>query len=263
MNRPLLLKLGGSLITDKTRPYTPRPETLRQVAGILCAARAAHPEMELVLGHGSGSFGHYAARESGFGQPGRWESFARTGAAAARLNRLVTDLCLEAGLPVVSLQPSASARCRDGELVDLAVEPIRAALSHGLVPIVFGDVALDETRAMTIVSTEMLFAYLAPRLGADRILLVSEVEGVHAADPRRHPGSKLLSELTTDELARGGTEIGGSHGVDVTGGMADKVRRMLALAREHPHLEIRIVGLAGLEAALVRAFPAPGTRLRA
>ena len=52
-----------------------------------------------------------------------WRGYAETSAAAQRLNRLVTDALLSEGVRVVSLQPSASARCHDGELVEMAIDP--------------------------------------------------------------------------------------------------------------------------------------------
>ena len=39
----VFLKLGGSLITDKTRPHTPRLEVLRRLAGEVAAARQRFP----------------------------------------------------------------------------------------------------------------------------------------------------------------------------------------------------------------------------
>jgi isopentenyl phosphate kinase len=59
----VFLKLGGSLITDKTLPYTPRLDKLADLAAQIFAAKQAQPGLSLVLGHGSGSFGHTAARE--------------------------------------------------------------------------------------------------------------------------------------------------------------------------------------------------------
>ena len=63
MQELVLLKLGGSLITDKTRPYTARLDKLADVATQIARALHADPELSLVLGHGSGSFGHTAAKK--------------------------------------------------------------------------------------------------------------------------------------------------------------------------------------------------------
>ena len=63
MKELVFLKLGGSLITDKTQPYTPRLDIIEDAALQISTTLRQHPELRLVLGHGSGSFGHVAASE--------------------------------------------------------------------------------------------------------------------------------------------------------------------------------------------------------
>ncbi len=261
----VFLKLGGSAITDKTREATPRVEVIRCAAREVRRARERNPDLPILLGHGSGSFGHYAARRSGFGQAGNWRAYAETGAAANRLDRIVADIFLEEGVPVVSMQPSASARCRDGELQSLAVEPIRTALAHHLVPLVYGDVAFDETRGMSIASTEKILAYLAPLLRPSRIVYVSEASGVFTADPSRDHNAQLIPEITPASFAEIEAGVGASRGVDVTGGMLDKVKRNLALVQELPQLDIFVIGTVegSIERALSEEDFAEGTQIRA
>lgn len=238
------LKLGGSLITDKTQEATFRPERMRRLAAQVRAALDARPEMKLLIGHGSGSFGHFPGRRhntrAGVHGPDGWVSYAQVGAAAARLNRLVTDAFLKAGVPVLSLQPSASALCHDGVLQSLALQPIQAALAHNLVPLLHGDVALDEVRGGTIVSTEEIFIHLAYHLWPERILLVGQVAGVLDAN------GTVVPHIRPGQLDAIAAQLGGSHGVDVTGGMFSKVTAMLQLVAAQPNLSVRI--LSGLPA---------------
>ena len=241
------VKFGGSLITDKTRAYTARRETIRGLAEEVRRSLEAEPDLRLLLGHGSGSFGHWAAEpygtRKGVTTSREWRGYAKVAAAAARLNRVVTDAFLEAGVPVLSVQPSASARCRDGELVGLETRPIQEALGHGLVPLVYGDVALDEIRGGTIASTEDLFVYLADGMRPDRILLLSRVPGVLGVD------DEVIPQITPARLPRLREMLSGSEAVDVTGGMADKVERMVELVVRHPETTVRI--LTGTQAGLL------------
>lgn len=243
----MFLKLGGSLITDKSARETARHEVLARVAQEIACALAARPGLGLVLGHGSGSYGHFAAERYGIhrGHPADWRGYAETAAAAARLDRLVVDACLAAGVPAVALQPSASARTRDGVLGELVTWPVCELLRHGLVPVVYGDVALDETQDCSIISTEQIFAYLARRVGPQRILLAGEVDGVYTADPQRDPGARLLPRLTPATWAASKEQLAGARGVDVTGGMHAKVRQMLDLIERMPDLKVAI--FSGLE----------------
>jgi isopentenyl phosphate kinase len=266
MNQQLLfLKLGGSAITDKTREATARADVIQQIAREVKRARAARPALKILIGHGSGSFGHFAAKKFGFGERSNWRAYAETGASAVRLTRLVTEIFLVEDVPVVALQPSASARCRDGALIELATAPIQAALAHDLVPLVHGDVAFDETREMTIASTEMIFAYLAPILQPTRIILAGIVDGVFTADPLRDASAQLIREITPANFPQIESRLRGSHGVDVTGGMIAKVKIMLALVQRSPAIRAQIVSAlrAGeIERALTREDFDAGTVVR-
>ena len=237
----IFLKLGGSAITDKTVNATARLDVIRDVAHQVKLAREKNPALELLIGHGSGSFGHYAAKKFGYGANGDWRAYAETGAAASRLTRIVTDIFLEASVPVVALQPSASARCRDGQLIELATHPIETALANGLVPLVHGDVAFDETRRMSIASTEIVFGYLAPILKPTRIVLAGIVDGVFTADPHKDASAQLIREITPRNFPELVAQLQGSHGVDVTGGMLAKVSSMVELVARAPTIQVRII----------------------
>ncbi len=261
----VFLKLGGSAITDKTREATPRHDVVRRAAQEVWRACDGNRDLRIVLGHGSGSFGHYAAKKSGFGPADHWQAYAETGAAAARLNRIVTDIFLDEGAPVVSLQPSASALCRDGELESLADDPIRTVLGHGLIPLVYGDVALDETRGMAILSTEKIFSFLAPIFKPRRIIYVGGVNGIFTADPLEDPRAELIPEVTPSSFAEIESGLGAARGVDVTGGMLDKVRRNLALVQQIHRLEVYLIGTQEglIERALLEENFAEGTWIHA
>jgi isopentenyl phosphate kinase len=241
----VFVKLGGSLITDKTGVEAARLLVIRRLAKEIAEARAACPDMRLLLGHGSGSFGHSAGQRhgtrAGVHSLAEWTGFAQTAMAAQRLNRVVASALWDAAVPIWSLQPSASALCRDGELVAMSDRPVRVALEHGLVPLVYGDVALDEVRGGTIISTEELFVWLARRLLPGRILLVGDMPGVMPVggpgDDAILPIPRITPETVTGLLP----QLGGSQGVDVTGGMLGKVVTMCGLVREHPGLQVRLV----------------------
>jgi len=232
MNELVFLKLGGSLLTDKTRPRALRGDVLARLADEIAGALAGRPGLRLLIGHGSGSFGHVIARargtRDGVTTPAGWRGYAETASVAAELNRLVVGALWDAGVPALPVQPSASARCRAGELI-----------------------ALDDVRGGVSVSTEEIFRWLAPRLEPDRVVLVGEVAGVLSADPTSGAPAGLIEEITPARLPALMQVLGGSRGVDVTGGMAAKVTEMLALAQATPALAaVQII--SGLAPGLVR-----------
>lgn len=254
------VKIGGSLITDKTQEAVFRAERMAAIAQAIAEARQIDPSLQLVLGHGSGSFGHVTASRYGTMQGVQtveeWHGFAAVARSAAALNRLVAGALGAAGVPAWSIQPSASADCEAGLLRYMDSRPVQAALDRAIVPLVYGDVALDTARGGTIVSTETVFFYLAPILVPQHIFLLGEVRGVLNAE------GVVIPVITPDSLPMLEQALGGSHGTDVTGGMASKVRDMVALAQAIPGLRIHI--LSGTNPAVVREAllnpdHAPGT----
>ena len=250
----VFLKLGGSLITDKGSPQTARRETIRRIAGEIREALDEVPELRLVLGHGSGSFGHPTASEygvqAGLAGSDDWWGYAETAVVAGRLNRLVTDTLVAQGIPVLPLQPSASALCHGGELVRLEVAPLEEALQRGLVPVVYGDVSFDAVRGSAIISTEQIFAYIGAQLRPARMILAGRVDGVFTADPLRETGTRLLKEISVSRLSEVGAILAGSPDTDVTGGMLAKVRIMSELIEAQPALTVRII--SGERRGLIR-----------
>ncbi len=267
MGELVFLKLGGSLITDKRRHETARPAVIARAAQEIRAALEIRPDLQLVLGHGSGSYGHFAAEKHNVraGKLSDWLGYAETGAAAQRLNRLVTDSMVAEGLPVVSLQPSASARCCDGELVEMATQPITELLRHGAVPMVHGDVALDDIRGCTIISTEQIFQFLARRMRPDRVIMTGEVAGVYSGDPQRDAIVRLIPEINSRNYESTLRVLTNSFGVDVTGGMLSKVQALYTLVKEQPAMQVRIISGRRndlITRALLEADLSEGTLLR-
>ena len=165
-----------------------------------------------------------------------WRGFAKVANTAAELNTLVTRTLERAGLPVWRIQPSASAMSSSGTILRMALDPIHQALLHNLIPLVYGDVSLDDSLGGTIISTETIFFHLAERLEVDEILLAGDVDGVYDVEGR------VVPAITPSQFERVQSAIGGSAGTDVTGGMFSKVRDMLRLVQKHPTMSIRIFG---------------------
>jgi isopentenyl phosphate kinase len=235
------LKLGGSLITDKNQARTPRPEVIQRLAHEIAMACAQNPGLRLIVGNGAGSFGHVPARRygtrHGVHTPEEWRGFAEVWRDAAALNRLVTDALGAVGLPAMAFPPSASVTARDGKIAAWDQAPLRAALQAGLLPVIQGDVIFDTVRGGTILSTEDLFEHLARELHPGRILLAGIEEGVWADFPAC---TRLIPEITPQNLAEVAPAIGGSLATDVTGGMASKVGQSLGLVEEIEGLEVLI-----------------------
>ena len=255
MKELVFLKLGGSLITDKTQPYTPKLDVIEDVALQILTALKASPDLRLVIGHGSGSFGHVAAseyhtREGFFPRPSPlihrerdktednyWKGFAEVWYQASALNQFVMKSLHKMKIPAIALPPSANVIASDGKVSIWETTSVSMALAAGLVPVIYGDVTFDEIRGGTILSTEDLFEHLARALHPQRILLAGLEAAVWEDFPDRTRKVETITPQTFTEVSEG---IGKAAGADVTGGMESKVMQMLGLIQQNPDLKIQI-----------------------
>lgn len=238
----VFLKLGGSLITDKRRERRARIRRIRRLAVEIREALAQRPALRLLVGHGSGSFGHAAAARTGIHRgvatPEDWRGFAEVALAAAELHMVVRRLFHVAGLSVLSLPPSALAEAVGGQPAAIAVRPFQQAWAVGLIPLTYGDVVFDREQGAAILSTEAVFDALLEALRPTRILLAGEVPGVLRDGPE---GRRVIPHLTPARFAEIAAAVGGSHGVDVTGGMRAKLELAFRWVARLPDLEVWIL----------------------
>lgn len=234
--RPVtFVKWGGSLITDKAGRFSVRADVLTRLAGELARYRAAAPEAPLVLGHGSGSFGHVAAREAGITgsapPPDAAQALSRVQAAATRLHQHVVQALRDAGLPVFSFAPSSAALSTGGTPNPPDAAPVHRALSLGALPVTYGDVFLDTDGPPRICSTEAVFQALIAALrdggtATARVVWCGGTNGVYDGD------GATLPVLSPDEARALAGDVHAPHGTDVTGGMALRLRTASALATQ-------------------------------
>ncbi|HEX9091306.1 MAG TPA: isopentenyl phosphate kinase [Anaerolineales bacterium] len=242
MRRNLVfLKLGGSLITVKDQPHTPRLEVLGRLASEIAEALAQNPELQILLGHGSGSFGHVPASKyktrQGVQTAEEWNGFIEVWRQATELNHLVLQALEKADLPALALPPSAAVIAQHGKVLRWDLEPLLQGLKQGLLPVIHGDVVFDTVLGGTILSTEDLFVHLVEHIQPARLLFAGNEAGVWADFPAN---TSLLPEITMQSFAQVEGRLSGSAATDVTGGMADKVRQIIAMVGAVPGLKASI-----------------------
>ena len=211
-----------------TRPESPRTEVIERLAGEI--ARAARGlSGRLIVGHGSGSFGHVAARRHGLAQGIRsadqLPGVSITQERAAALHRIVTGALAAAGALPYSVAPSSCVVSAGGLPVTLADEPLRLALRAGLLPVAYGDVVTDRDWGVSICSTERFFDLLARRLQEQgetvhRVLWLGETDGVWDADGRTIP------RISAETFQHAAQAIGSPAGTDVTGATRPPMTRV-------------------------------------
>jgi isopentenyl phosphate kinase len=269
MENLTFLKFGGSAITDKNGQEVANTEVITSLAEELYHFLSSAPDQRVLIGHGSGSFGHYYAAQyrihEGLTDDADWKGFALTSAAALRLNRIVVDALLQVGVPALAVQPSAALRSEGGRVVEWSAVPIEQALTRRLVPVIHGDVVFDAVQGCAIISTESLFAALAriASLQPSRIIIIGE-DAVYTADPHIDPTAEPIPVITSSNIEQVREMTGGASAADVTGGMRSKVELMWSLVETIPGLEVHIIDFRPgvLQGALRREFLSEGTIIR-
>lgn len=213
-----ILKIGGSIITDKNRAATARTEEIERVAREI----AAYP-CDLILVHGAGSFGHMPAKKYGLPENFSREGIRVTHQSVVRLNDMMAEALVEAGADPVPVHPFSCTTLKDGRINSFALEPVKEMVRDGFLPVLHGDVAMDVSRKAGIISGDQIVPYLAYALKANTVAIGSDVEGVIFQ-------GRPLKKITREDLSILGSDLGGSAGVDVTGGMKGKLLELLDLA---------------------------------
>lgn len=213
----LLIKLGGSVISDKRRYRRFRREAVKRIARSL-------PKKELIIVHGGGSFGHILAKKyeirEGFEE---WKSmgFSEIGRDMMDLNLKILKILIEENIPAISIPPHAFHIM--GEEPDFRI--FEKALSMNFVPLTYGDIIFHTKMGIDICSGDYLMLHLARKFRPELTIFLTDVDGIYDRDPSRK-GASLIPLLGRD------FEPGVSINVDdVTGGMRYKIEMMREIAR--------------------------------
>ena len=226
MNNLILIKLGGSVITDKNLPYVAKPKEIRRLVKELKPFAK-----NIIIAHGSGSFGHTSATKYG-GKKGYKSKvgIAKVARDASEINRIVIDIFINENIPVVSLRPMSMILARNGKMQKNFFQIIESVVKQGLIPVVYGDVIWDKEWKSTIFSGETTLSYVAKYLlkrgfKINKIIEVSDTNGVN--DEK----GKTIPEITINSWRQQKIYISKSKVSDVTGGMSHKIEEALEISK--------------------------------
>lgn len=235
---PTILKLGGSVITVKDKPFTANKRAITRLAAEIKRADVD----SLVLVHGGGSFGHPVAKEYRINEGYRDElqimGFSQTHQAMTALNRLVVASLINHDIPAMDVQPSSCVVTKSGRIEVMEIKPLMKLLEIGFVPVLYGDAVVDSAKGFAILSGDQLASSLAIRLGAHDIIIGVDVDGLYSADPKTNLSANLVEQITLEELKKLHHKIGETNVADVTGGMPRKIVELTAAVEHGVHTTI-------------------------
>lgn len=222
MSKLVLIKLGGSLITDKSKPLYAHKELIEQLAREIAQIKSNNTELAVVVGTGAGSFGHYLVKKNGMGKtgslPGNETAVAEIHESVKNLNKKLVDALKKNKQELIQLSAMELEVDKD------ALNSVRERIIS-----IYGDIV---ARADTyeVLSTEELFDLVISRLSGSfdeiGVVFATSVPGVINSQ------GKLISLLSVDEVSQVNWQQ--QYGYDVTGGMKQKVEaaaRMLEKVR--------------------------------
>jgi len=211
-----LIKLGGSVITKKSGYKEPNIENIEALAKMLAVVWKKGKKMIVV--HGAGSFGHgpvvlYNIR-NGIRTDKEREGYAYTHSSCAYLSSLIVDALIKHGVPAVSIPPAVIIRQRGKKISSFNKKIVYDYLKAGFLPVLYGDMVLDEKIGGSVCSGDQIVAELGK--DAEMIVLGTNVDGVLA-------DGKVVKRITKKNFEKISKHLGGAETTDVTGGMKGKI----------------------------------------
>ena len=238
MRELAVVKLGGSIITVKNKPFTLRGDVLERIGSELSGL-----EDSLILVHGGGSYAHPVAKRysvsEGYRDEEHLKGFIETSMAVRRLNIEVVEKLVDGGLRCIGIPSSTMFSTSSRKILTCNLDPIFLSHRVKIAPVTCGDVVFDRELGFTVLSGDAIASYLAIRLRAKRLIYAIDLDGIYIRD-------RVTGEVRIAEELKPGMKLEplGKVEEDVTGGVMGKLEEGFRAAERG--VEVMIVnGLAG------------------
>ena len=203
LEKPLLiLKFGGSILSNDAKFVSfNKIVSANLIAQIAILAKS----FRFIIVHGAGSFGHFHAKEYdlkiGLKSERQLEGVVKTHTSMLKLNVLfLREFEKYQNLHPVSFNPLTLCTTSSGEISTFELSNIKHALNINLLPILFGDVVFDDKLGITILSGDKIVPYLALQLRPDKIIMLTDVEGVYNDNPKKNKQAQLIKEFNLENI---------------------------------------------------------------
>jgi isopentenyl phosphate kinase len=226
-----VIKLGGSLLTDKSKPYTYRKDVLESVAREIGECLTEGLIESLILLHGVGSYGHPPVLEhnlhKGFLGPNQLLPLSTTQESVATLRHIIVKEFQRAKVPVCLMYPSSMIISEKMKMTDYFLEPVKGFASLGMVPLLGGDINVDTVMGWSVGSADQLAVILCEEMNAKRLIFASDVPGLFDADPKLKDDASFINTINLNDLEATLKRMGVSGVEDASGGMKGKLRSIV------------------------------------
>ena len=213
----ILIKLGGSIITNKEKPLSPRKKTIENIVRYL--KKIDEP---FVIVHGGGSFGHYwSVKDNINTKPTEYNTHGVSIVknSMIELNKIILDAFLKNKSNPYCLPPTDF--MSGGKPIINKIKEIEKIANAGLIPITFGDALWYGHKKTYILSGDKIMTHLSKILKPRLCIFVLNEDGLY---------SDLKSKKLIREL-KGENPIISKNNMDVTGGMTRKVEEATNISK--------------------------------
>lgn len=225
MKKIILVKFGGSLITDKTKTNIARLDVIENLVKQVKKIAKDNKNLSLIIATGAGGFGHPVAK--------KYENNLKEGLpfikeAVKKINNIVVSSLINGGLKAVSVEPSEIAGYKDGKMISLLHGYIVSLLKKNIIPVFHADLINDQGLGILILSMDRFLVDLAinfKNIGYDvgKIIFCGTTEGV--LDNQ----GKTIEKINKTNIYEVNKAFYDNNEVDMSGGMKGKFMECLKL----------------------------------
>lgn len=228
----LVLKLGGSLLTDKSTPYKLRDDNLDRVATEIKECIDLGLIKSLVIVHGVGSFGHPPVLQynlhKGFKDNNQLISMSKTQQIVNKLRKTIASKFIDKGIPINLMHASSMVVGNKMVITNHAFEGLKGYLSLGMMPLIGGDMMYDDSMGFSVCSGDQLAVLLSRVLNAERLMFATNVPGVYDQDPELGRKAQLFKEININDLDNVLKKFDKSNATDASGRMRGKLLSLVS-----------------------------------
>ncbi|MHA2172034.1 MAG: isopentenyl phosphate kinase [Candidatus Kariarchaeaceae archaeon] len=242
----LLLKLGGSILTDKSKVEVVNHDLMIEIVGVL--KQLYDRGLKFVLVTGVGNAGHQVVASHGVhkGDDGSLERRLGLLHAQIQVNKLrntLLEVLHEVGIPAVQFYTSSIASADKMQPIAFFLDSVAGFLNVGLVPVVSGDVVSDQRMGYSVMSGDVAFFEIVKQWKPKLLIYGTNVDGIYSSDPILNPNATLIPKITPLMIDNMKDEITEGINIDVTGAMRGKLGSIQSILSFDPKAKIHIINL--------------------